>query len=104
MLKRIIVSPVSDSVRDVVTWPLGFASPGETITCKASGNPEPRFEWQWKENDEDDEWMDVPDETSETIEAFLYNGTSIKLRCVAKNSFRDIEYSAYSRKILQLPK
>ena|SRR6218665_2271125 len=91
--------PVSDKAKDVVTWPLLYASPGEEITCKANGNPEPKFVWQWKENDGDDEWMNVPDETEETIEAFLNNGTSIKLRCVAWNSFNDKRYSDESREI-----
>ena len=97
------MSPVADSVRNVLTWPLGYASPGEKITCKADGNPDPTFIWQWKENDGDDEWMNVPDETEETIEAFQNNETvSIKLRCVASNSFNDKLYSDESREIFAI--
>lgn len=86
-------------MRKVVTLPLLYSSPGEKITCKADGNPAPRYEWQWKREDEDDEWMDVPLATIDTIDAFLNNGTSIQLRCVAKNNVRQQIYAEYSGEI-----
>lgn len=90
--------PVLDPVKNVVTWPLVFASPGEKVTCIADGNPAPSIEWQRK--DGGGEWTDVPNAKSDKIDAQLNNGTSSQLRCIAKNSVKNVKHSKTSSEFL----
>lgn len=83
-------------MRNVVTWPLLYASPGEQITCKADGNPAPNFEWQRMSEDRHGNWTVVPGAHSYTIDAELDDETSIQLRCVAKNNVSGEEHSKAS--------
>lgn len=96
---------VLDSVRNVATSAeLMSVSAGDQITCTANGNPSPSFKWQVMKVDRDGKWKDVPEVSSQTIKAQLNNGSSAKLRCVAKNSVNGEEYSENSREIsIELP-